>query len=72
MVRSITDKVTAHRCMGKSVMGQIMSRFYHPLWHGNKGYLAPHILGLTASPVMRANVKELEFVESPIGMFSEC
>jgi len=53
-------------------MGQIMSRFYHPLWQGNKEHLAPHILGLTASPVMRANVKELEFVESPIDMFSEC
>lgn len=55
-----TDDKIAHHCMGKSAMNQIMTRFYHPLRERQMDGNIPHVLGLTASPVMRADVRALK------------
>ncbi|KAK5136865.1 hypothetical protein LTR08_001787 [Meristemomyces frigidus] len=52
----------AHRCLKKSPMNVIMQQFYHP--SKSRAEAVPHILGLTASPVMSAKQGDLETVEA--------
>lgn len=54
----------AHNCMGKSPLSQIMNKFYHPAKSGNKS--VPAILGLTASPVMRSDLKGIRQLEEAL------
>lgn len=52
----------AHNCIGNSPMNRIMRDFYHP----SKDRLdaVPHILGLTASPVISSKSTKLDKLES--------
>lgn len=54
----------AHRCVKNDPMNRIMRDFYHV--SSRKGLSTPHILGLSASPVMNSNASQrgLEVVES--------
>ncbi|OBT77825.1 hypothetical protein VF21_03238 [Pseudogymnoascus sp. 05NY08] len=53
----------AHHCAGEHPANKIMKNYYHPLL-GLKGPNAvPHILGLTASPVIRSKPSDLEIIE---------
>lgn len=51
----------AHRCIKGGPMNTIMANFYHVA--KNRGESTPHILGLTASPVMSAKPGDLEQIE---------
>ncbi|KAI9690851.1 MAG: hypothetical protein M1822_008470 [Bathelium mastoideum] len=53
----------AHHCSGKHPANQIMQNFYFPLY-GADPEAVPHILGLSASPVVRANAKGLDVIEA--------
>ncbi|KAK0104085.1 Dicer-like protein 2 [Cadophora gregata f. sp. sojae] len=50
-----------HNCVGRHPGAKIMSDFYHP--RKISGQSLPHILGLTASPVMRSNPRSLIEIE---------
>ncbi|KAH7351083.1 dicer-like protein-like protein 2 [Rhexocercosporidium sp. MPI-PUGE-AT-0058] len=50
-----------HNCVSKHPGAKIMSNFYHP--RKASGQTVPHILGLTASPVMRSNPRSLVEIE---------
>ncbi|KAM3419088.1 hypothetical protein BST61_g5039 [Cercospora zeina] len=52
----------AHRCTKQHPMNQIMQNFYRPAQA--KGEKVPHILSLTASPVMSAKTGSLQTIES--------
>ncbi|KAG9246750.1 hypothetical protein BJ878DRAFT_539949 [Calycina marina] len=54
----------AHNCVGKHAGAKIMSTFYHP--RKAQGLPVPHILGLTASPVMRSNMTSLGKIEQTL------
>ncbi|KAJ6787650.1 hypothetical protein PWT90_06885 [Aphanocladium album] len=51
----------AHNATGNSPGGKIMSQFYH--FENTRGGSTPAILGLTATPSIRADVKGLEALE---------
>lgn len=51
----------AHNCLGKSACGRLMSEIYWPAKQNNRE--VPHILGLTASPVIRSGSASLEELE---------
>ena len=55
---------TAHHCIGKHPANKIMRDYYHPLLDSRGSEAVPHILGLTASPIMKSNVnvKSLRWV----------
>ncbi|KAK1826302.1 Rgp1-domain-containing protein [Podospora conica] len=48
----------AHNCVRNNAVARLMKELYWP--DKNNGLEVPHILGLTASPVMRANIRSLE------------
>ncbi|KAK5805866.1 hypothetical protein VI817_000124 [Penicillium citrinum] len=52
----------AHHCTKRHPGNRIMRDFYHPM-HLEEQHV-PHILGLTASPIMRSNVGEIRKIES--------
>ncbi|KAH7407652.1 RNase3 domain-containing protein [Cadophora sp. MPI-SDFR-AT-0126] len=52
----------AHNCIGRSPGSKIMTDFYWPAKH-SKQYV-PHILGLTASPVIGSKVEAMDTLES--------
>ncbi|KAH8756072.1 ATP-dependent helicase DCL-2 [Diaporthe sp. PMI_573] len=54
----------AHNCTKKHPGSRIMREFYREA--KNKGDLVPHILGLTASPVVKADVSSLEELEATL------
>ena len=47
----------AHNCIRKNAANKIMQDFYHPA--RKMGIEVPHILGLTASPIMNDREKSL-------------
>lgn len=49
---------SAHHCKDRHPYNLIMHQFYHPA--KANGVSVPHILGLSASPVMRAKAGGLE------------
>ncbi|KAH7122262.1 dicer-like protein 2 [Dendryphion nanum] len=55
----------AHHCVSNHPANQIMSNFYIPLVATNDAYLLPRVLGLSASPVMkaRASGQDLQKIE---------
>ncbi|KAI9644163.1 Dicer-like protein 2 [Ciborinia camelliae] len=53
----------AHNCLNKAPGAKIMTSFYHP----NKSkFSLPHILGLSASPVMRSDPQSLSRIEETL------
>ncbi|OAP55833.1 hypothetical protein AYL99_09985 [Fonsecaea erecta] len=52
----------AHHCRKKHPANRIMEDFYHPQKQRSGPDSVPHILGLTASPIVKSNSKELESV----------
>ncbi|TLD09053.1 uncharacterized protein PgNI_07577 [Pyricularia grisea] len=54
----------AHNCTGKFPGRLIMTEFYIP--RKSAGDHVPHILGLTASPVMRSDLSSMEDLESSL------
>ncbi|KAK4540651.1 hypothetical protein LTR36_008982 [Oleoguttula mirabilis] len=52
----------AHRCIKDSPMNQIMKNFYHP--SKSRAQAIPHILGLSASPVMSTKEGSLRTIEA--------
>ncbi|RDW82110.1 p-loop containing nucleoside triphosphate hydrolase-27 [Coleophoma cylindrospora] len=54
----------AHNCVRKHPGAQIMQKFYHP--RKTQGKEVPHILGLTASPVMRSDPQSLVKIEETL------
>ncbi|KAG9230047.1 dicer-like protein-like protein 2 [Amylocarpus encephaloides] len=51
-----------HNCVGKHPGAKIMKVFYHS--RKTQSLAVPHILGLTASPVMRSNPASVEDIET--------
>ena len=54
----------AHNCVGKYPGSKLMQNFYHK--RKAQGLSVPHILGLTASPVMRSNPQSLTSIEDTL------
>lgn len=54
----------AHRCIGNSPMNTIMRVYYHPAQA--RGHPVPHILGLTASPIISARSSTLKELETDL------
>lgn len=52
----------AHRCIKNDPMNTIMTRFFHPT--KDSGQYVPHVLGLSASPVMGAELDSLNQIEA--------
>jgi hypothetical protein len=48
------DNHTAHHCVSNHPANRIMANFYLPLVEAGVGGQLPRILGLSASPVMKA------------------
>ncbi|KFY55313.1 hypothetical protein V497_07052 [Pseudogymnoascus sp. VKM F-4516 (FW-969)] len=53
----------AHHCAGGHSANKIMKNYYHPLLALSGLNAVPHILGLTASPVIRSKPSDLEIIE---------
>lgn len=51
---------TAHHCTKRHPANKIMQNHYHPTLLRSGPNAVPHILGLTASPVVRSSRDELE------------
>lgn len=54
----------AHHSTGKSAERMIMMNFYHP--RKQSALSVPHVLGLTASPIMRSRLEGLEALEQTL------
>lgn len=62
--RNVADHAPAHHCNKKHPYSRIMKEFY---WKSKTQDLpVPHILGLTASPVVRSDVSALQQLESTL------
>ncbi|TQS38729.1 hypothetical protein Golomagni_00758 [Golovinomyces magnicellulatus] len=58
----------AHNCVGRSPGAKIMQNFYHP--RKSFGLEVPHILGLTASPLMGSKINSLVEIEKTLDSIS--
>ncbi|POS86491.1 hypothetical protein EPUL_003703 [Erysiphe pulchra] len=58
----------AHNCVKKNPGAKIMNTFYHP--RKSLGLYVPHILGLSASPVMGSNPASLVRIENTLDSLS--
>ena len=56
----------AHNCTRSNPANMIMSNFYHPAH--NSGQKVPHILGLSASPVINSKPQGLQYVVWPLSV----
>ncbi|KAL7275711.1 Dicer-like protein 2 [Rhizina undulata] len=54
----------AHHCVRSDPSRRIMRDFYHPLLQEGKKDQLPHILGLTASPIVRSSPDQLRELEA--------
>ncbi|KAB5585833.1 hypothetical protein GE09DRAFT_1016737 [Coniochaeta sp. 2T2.1] len=54
----------AHNCKGRNPGARIMREFYRPA--KEKGLKVPHILGLTASPIISSSKEDLDLLESTL------
>ncbi|KAM7206299.1 hypothetical protein V8F33_000585 [Rhypophila sp. PSN 637] len=54
----------AHNCVGANPVARLMKEFYAPAKRQNQ--IVPHILGLTASPLMRMNLKDIDVLENTL------
>ncbi|KLU89680.1 dicer-like protein 2, partial [Magnaporthiopsis poae ATCC 64411] len=54
----------AHNIVGKNAGRRIMMEFYHP--RKAAGLAVPHILGLTASPVVRSEIASMDALEASL------
>jgi ERCC4-related helicase len=52
---------TAHRCIKGDPGNKIMQLFYNPSKEIDGPTSVPHILGLSASPVLKSSLKQLEY-----------
>ncbi|KEF57436.1 uncharacterized protein A1O9_05353 [Exophiala aquamarina CBS 119918] len=57
----------AHHCFGDHSLNLIMKNHYHTLPDGDSFWSRPAILGLSASPVTRKSVAELQRLEENLG-----
>lgn len=57
---TVLTLVQAHHCNGNHPANLIMQHFYHYEKRDRGANGVPHILGLSASPVRRSNVKEIQ------------
>jgi hypothetical protein len=62
----------AHHCARGHPANKIMQNFYHPLKAKRGPTSVPHILGLSASPILRSKISELQLVFPPIGTLGIC
>ncbi|KFY33349.1 hypothetical protein V494_07693 [Pseudogymnoascus sp. VKM F-4513 (FW-928)] len=53
----------AHHCAREHPANKIMKNYYHPLLERKGPHAVPHILGLTASPVIRSKPSDLQIIE---------
>ncbi|OAP62767.1 hypothetical protein AYL99_01994 [Fonsecaea erecta] len=53
----------AHHCIRKHPANKIMSNFYHPKKKAGSLDQIPHVLGLTATPIVRSKLREMNTVE---------
>jgi len=60
----LTDFHVAHHCNRKHPANKIMQNFYHSA--KAEGTSVPHILGLSASPILRSKISELQCVAPTI------
>jgi len=61
----------AHHCARGHPANKIMKNFYHPLKQEEGNTVVPHILGLSASPILRSKISELRSV-SPFVTKTQC
>lgn len=61
---SVLTPETAHHCMRRHPANKIMQNHYHPNRRPENPVPLPRILGLTASPIVRSNIKELRLTSS--------
>ncbi|KAJ5982483.1 hypothetical protein N7451_012583 [Penicillium sp. IBT 35674x] len=54
----------AHHCMRHHPANKIMQNHYHPARREFGPHAVPHILGLTASPIVRSSSRELQMIEA--------
>ncbi|CAL3972823.1 unnamed protein product [Diplocarpon coronariae] len=54
----------AHNCVNKHAGAKVMSLFYHR--RKGAGLSVPHILGMTASPIMKTNPQDLVTIETTL------
>lgn len=59
---AVLTLVQAHHCNGKHPANLIMQGFYHPEKRDKGPNNIPHILGLSASPVRRSKLQEIQYV----------
>lgn len=52
----------AHHCMRRHPANRVMQYHYHPIKAKFGPHAVPHILGLTASPIIRSSKQELDWV----------
>lgn len=62
--KNSTDQSPAHHCNKKHPYSRIMKEFYWPA--KMQDFPVPHILGLTASPVVRSDMSTLQKLESTL------
>jgi len=56
------DEFKAHHCARGHPANKIMRNFYHPQKESNGSTAVPHVLGLSASPILRSKISELQYV----------
>lgn len=64
MIWNLTVTFIAHHCMRKHPANKIMQSHYHPMREEFGPNAVPHILGLTASPIVRSKQTELQLIEA--------
>jgi ERCC4-related helicase len=60
--------LAAHHCTRNHPANKIMQEFYHPGKAKKGSTSVPHILGLSASPIKRSKLSELQFVFIPLSL----
>ncbi|KAI9776190.1 MAG: Dicer-like protein 2 [Geoglossum umbratile] len=53
----------AHHCVESHPANRIMQDFYHPLLRGGGKECVPHILGISASPIVNSKPRGLQIIE---------
>lgn len=59
-----SDAIIAHNSVKKNSCSKLMRDFYHP--RKSFGQYVPHIMGLTASPIMNSNLDGIETLEATL------
>jgi len=62
LILQYVDEFKAHHCSRGHPANKIMKNFYHPQKALNGPAAVPHVLGLSASPILRSKISELQCV----------